>query len=519
MNINKPTTNTNSKNESNEDNYNVVEDSNAIEFIQIRYTDVIGKFLAKYFQTDKSHIYELFRTGIGLDGSSVKGFSTIDESDMLLLPDRTTERKIDLSTNKITTVIADVYRGFNQGRSSRDPRYVSQMMEDYLAMNQLTCQVGAEVECFIFDEIIFSDHVATLSMMGGSERHNPRENNLQNVYSNPDPTNVSILSYEQVGTGKYPIRPKSGYDTTPFQDSLIDFRFEIARILKKYYSIEVTNLNHEVASSGQIEINFMHDNLTKTADNVQLYKDVVRNVAKKYNKIANFMPKPIFDVNDPTKGDNGSGMHVSVSFWKKSTSAINNSNIFYDRDDSYSELSQVGRYFIGGLLDHAPSLSSLVTPTVNSYYRIIPGFEAPVYIAWARGNRSAVVRIPVNAKGNDSSKRIEFRAPDPSANSYLAFSAIVAAGLDGIKNKTDPGNPINENIYKMPDHKRTSLGIKMLPSSLNEALLFLKSDSKYLDICFERPLIDVYITLKLQEISEIGMDKSKLKQFLYYYDV
>src|SRR6187200_1286755 len=269
MNINKPTTNTNSKNESNEDNYNVVEDSNAIEFIQLRYTDVIGKFLAKYFQTDKSHIYELFRTGIGLDGSSVKGFSTIDESDMLLLPDRTTERKIDLSTNKITTVIADVYRGFNQGRSSRDPRYVSQMMEDDLAMNQLTCQVGAEVECFIFDEIIFTDHVATLSMMGGSERHNPKENNLQSVYSNPDPTNVSILSSEQVGTGKYPIRPKSGYDTTPFQDSLIDFRFEIARILKKYYSIEVTNLNHEVASSGQIEINFMHDILTKTADNVQ----------------------------------------------------------------------------------------------------------------------------------------------------------------------------------------------------------------------------------------------------------
>jgi glutamine synthetase len=519
MNINKPP-NTNFKNESNEYNDDKIkEDSNTIEFIQIRYTDVIGKFLAKYFQTDKSHIYEIFRTGIGLDGSSVKGFSTIEESDMLLLPDRTTERKINFSNNKITTVIADIYRGFNQGRSSRDPRYVSQMMEDYLAMNQLTCQVGAEVECFIFDEIIFPNNVATLSMMEGSKYHNPREKNLQSVYSNQDPTNVSILSSEQVGNGKYPIRPKSGYDTTPFQDSLIDFRFEIARILKKYYSIEVTNLNHEVASSGQIEINFMHDILTKTADNVQLYKDVVRNVAKKYNKIANFMPKPIFDENDPTKGDNGSGMHVSVSFWKKSTSTTNNSNIFYDSDDSYSELSQVGRYFIGGLLDHASSLSSLVTPTVNSYYRIIPGFEAPVYIAWARGNRSAVVRIPVNAKGNDSSKRIEFRAPDPSANSYLAFSAIVAAGLDGIKNKTDPGNPINENIYKMPDHQRKSFGIKMLPSSLNEALMFLKSDSKYLNICFEKPLIDEYISLKLQEIAEIGVDKSKLKQFLYYYDV
>lgn len=517
MNINK-TPNTNFKNEFNEYTENVDDDSNNIEFIQIRYTDVIGKFLAKYFQTDKNHIYEIFRTGISLDGSSVKGFSTIDESDMLLLPDRTTERKINLSNNEITTVIADIYRGFNQGRSSRDPRYVSQIMEDYLAMNQITCQVGAEVECFIFDEIIFSNNLATSSSVD-IEEVNPLKKNLQNVHSNQDPTNVSILSTEQVGNGKYPIRPKSGYDTTPFQDSLIDFRFEIARILKKYYSIEVTNLNHEVASNGQIEINFMHDILTKTADNVQVYKDVVRNVAKKYNKIANFMPKPIFDENDPTKGDNGSGMHVSVSFWKKSTSTRKNSNIFYDLDDSYSELSQVGRYFIGGLLDHAPSLSSLVTPTVNSYHRIIPGFEAPVYVAWARGNRSAVVRIPINAKGNDSSKRIEFRAPDPSANSYLAFSAIVAAGLDGIKNKKDPGNPINENIYKMSDHKRKSFGINMLPSSLNEALMSLKSDSKYLNICFEKPLIDVYISLKLQEIAEIGTDKSKLKQFLYYYDV
>jgi glutamine synthetase len=513
MNINQPP-NTNFKNEFND---SIDDNSNNIEFIQIRYTDVIGKFLAKYFQTDKSHIYEIFRTGISLDGSSVKGFSTIDESDMLLLPDRTTERKINLSNNKITTVIADIYRGFNQGRSSRDPRYVSQMMEDYLAMNQITCQVGAEVECFIFDEIIFSNKLTTSSVE--AVEGNPIKKNLQIVDGNQDPTNVSIFSSEQVGNGKYPIRPKSGYDITPFQDSLIDFRFEIAKILKKYYSIEVTNLNHEVASNGQIEINFMHDILTKTADNVQLYKDVVRNVAKKYNKIANFMPKPIFDESDPTKGDNGSGMHVSVSFWKKSTSTTNNANIFYDSDDAYSELSQTGRYFIGGLLDHAPSLSSLVTPTVNSYYRIIPGFEAPVYVAWARGNRSAVVRIPVNAKGNDSSKRIEFRAPDPSANSYLAFSAIVAAGLDGIKNKIDPGNPINENIYKMSDHKRKSFGINMLPSSLYEALMFLKSDSNYLNLCFERQLIEVYITLKLQEIAEIGTDKSKLKQFLYYYDI
>jgi len=520
MNINK-TPNGDFKNEFNEYIYEIDEDNNNIEFIQIRYTDVIGKFLAKYFQTDKDHIYEIFRTGIGLDGSSVKGFSTIDESDMLLLPDRTTERKITLYNNKLTTVIADVYKGLNQGRSSRDPRYVSQLMEEYLAMNQITCQVGAEVECFIFDDIVFSNDFTTSSIE--SSEKNSIGKKLPSLPSNTHPTNVSILSSEQVGHGKYPIRPKTGYDTTPFQDSLIDFRFEIARILKKYYSIEVTNLNHEVASNGQIEINFMHDILTKTADNVQLYKDVVRNVAKRYNKIANFMPKPIFDENDPTKGDNGSGMHVSVSFWKKSTSTTNNSNIFYDSDDSYSELSQIGRYFIGGLLDHASSLSSIVTPTVNSYYRIIPGFEAPVYVAWARGNRSAVVRIPINAKGNDSSKRIEFRAPDPSCNPYLAFSAIVAAGLNGIKKRTETNDAkiqdhVDADIFKMTDAEREKHKIKQLPASLRESIEELKSDSDFLKPIFGKHVIERIVDDAAKQHMELAV-RPHPHEFTMYADV
>src|SRR5215208_1141581 len=464
-----------------------------IEFIQVRYTDVPGKFLAKYYLLkDNEHFYDVCRNGIGLDGSSVKGFASIDESDLLLLPDRLTATLTPISSYKTVTVIADVHRGFGQGRLTKDPRYISQHMEEYLAENNLFCQIGAEVECFVFDDIIFNN------------------NNTDKDHE------LEIISTEQYGTGKYPIRAKGGYDAPPFQDSLLEFRFKVADILKKYYSIIATNLNHEVASNGQIEINFMHNTLTKTADNVQTYKDVVRNVAKQDNKIANFMPKPIFDKKNPNSGDNGSGMHVSVSLWSKSSGS---KNIFYDENDNYAELSQTGRYFIGGMLDHASSLAAIVAPTVNSYHRMVPGFEAPVYIAWSRGNRSAVIRVPVNEKNNAKSKRIEFRAPDPSANSYLAFSAIVAAGLDGIKKKIDPGDPINENIYKMPDHQRKSFGIKMLPSSLNEALMFLKSDSKYLNICFEKPLIDEYISLKLQEIAEIGVDKSKLKQFLYYYDV
>jgi glutamine synthetase len=473
------------------------------DFMQIRYTDLIGKFLAKYIQIDKELIQDVFRKGIGLDGSSVNGFSTIDESDMMLFPDRKTLRKIPLSSYEIMTVIADVYNGFDQGRSRKDPRSVSQTLEDHLAVSQIACQIGAEVECFVFDQIIFD-----------MEKNSHASNNINGQNRAKD---VSILSSEQYGIGKYPIRKKSGYDVPTFQDSLIEFRFEVANILKQYYDINVTNMNHEVASSGQIEINFMHDYLTQSADNVQIYKDVVRNVAKKYNKIANFMPKPIFDPLNNENSDNGSGMHVSISLWSKSTGK--NENLFYDESDDYAELSQTGRYFIGGILDHARSLSAIVTPTVNSYKRIIPGFEAPVYIAWARGNRSAVVRLPVNEKKSSNSKRIEYRAPDPSANPYLAFSAIVAAGLDGINRKIEPGNPISEDIYKMSDSRRKDLGIGVLPGSLEEALSSLKSDSNYLNLCFHHDLISTYSDLKNKEIVEIGNDESVINQFMFYYDV
>jgi glutamine synthetase len=432
-----------------------------IEFIQVRYTDVPGKFLAKYYLLkDNEHFYDVCRNGIGLDGSSVKGFASIDESDLLLLPDRLTATLTPISSYKTVTVIADVHRGFGQGRLTKDPRYISQHMEEYLAENNLFCQVGAEVECFVFDDIVFNN------------------NNTNKDHE------LEIISTEQYGTGKY-------------------------------HSINATNLNHEVASNGQIEINFMHNTLTKTADNVQTYKDVVRNVAKQCNKIANFMPKPIFDKKNPNSGDNGSGMHVSISLWSKSSGS---KNIFYDEDDNYAELSQEGRYYIGGMLDHASSLAAIVAPTVNSYHRMVPGFEAPVYIAWSRGNRSAVIRVPINEKNNAKSKRIEFRAPDPSANSYLAFSAIVAAGLDGIKKKIDPGDPTSENIYKMSDSRRNSLGIKSLPGSLEESLEALKNDSDYLKICFNNELLDTYMAIKEEEMIEAG-ERTKMSQFILYYDV
>ncbi len=483
-----------------------------IDFIQIRYTDILGRFLARYIQTDDEvDLDDFFIRGVGVDGSSVKGFANIDESDMLLIPDKLTLRIVapelylsHLSANlKIATVIADVYRGFGLGRSMRDPRYVSQYIEEYLAQNNLVCQVGPEVECFIFDEILFQKDAE------GKNNHQKTE----------------VISGEQYGVGKYPIRRKGGYDAPPFQDSLLEFRFEVAKILKKNYSIKVTNLNHEVASSGQIEINFIHSTLTKAADRVQIYKDVIRNIAKQNNKIANFMPKPIFEDDDNSNvtnsGDNGSGMHVSISLWNNNNNneSSNSKNIFYDDSDVYAQLSQTGRYFIGGVLNHASSLAAIVAPTINSYQRIVPGFEAPVYIAWARANRSAVVRIPVNEKNNFKSKRIEFRAPDPSSNPYLAFSAIVSAGFDGMKKKIDPGDPVNENIYKMSDSKRKGLGIKSLPHSLRESLQALKSDSNYLRLCFPPEILETYFTIKQDEINEAENHNSKALQFRLYYDV
>ena len=296
---------------------------------------------------------------------------------------------------------------------------------------------------------------------------------------------------------------------------MLEFRFEVAEILTKYFCIDVTNLNHEVASCGQIEINFMHSTLTKAADSVQIYKDVVRNVARKYNKVANFMPKPLFDKNDPLDGgDNGSGMHTSISLWNNSS----NTNVFYDSDDYYAELSQIGRYFIGGLIEHAHSLTAIVAPTINSYHRLIPGFEAPVYIAWGKGNRSAIIRIPINERNNSVSKRIEFRAPDPASNPYLAFSAIVAAGLDGIKNAIDPGSSTDENIYKMSDSKRSSLGIKSLPGSLEESLEALKSDSDYLKKYFPDELLETFVMLKYDEVALLR-DKSITQELMFYYDI
>ena len=316
-----------------------------IKFIQIRYTDVPGRFLAKYVaKHEEQDIENLYQYGIGLDGSSVRGFADINESDLVLIPDKATSRTLTENATMIpgytvTSVIANVYRGFGQGRLSKDPRYVSHCMEEHLMQKGLLCQIGAEVECFILDDI---------------DQKDMKDNHIENY-------EPKIISVEQYGAGKYPIRTKEGYDAPPFQDSLVAFRFEVAEILTRYYDIDVTNLIHEVASNGQIEINFKHNTLTRTSDNVQIYKDVVRNTAKQHNKVANFMPKPIFNQDDLTSSicnDNGSGMHTSISLWDIS----GNNNIFYDENDEYGEISQTARYYIGGILEPCIFLGCICNP-------------------------------------------------------------------------------------------------------------------------------------------------------------
>jgi len=285
-------------------------------------------------------------------------------------------------------------------------------------------------------------------------------------------------------------------------DKVYEIRREAAEVLEDYFGFTIEAHHHEVATAGQSEINFKYSTLVKSADNVVTFKYVLRNIAAKHDKLATFMPKPLV-------GDNGSGMHTSISLYR------GQENLFYDPDDDYAELSQLGRYFVGGLLEHARALSAIVSPTVNSYRRLVPGYEAPVYLAWSRGNRSACVRVPIYFKGNPN-KRIEYRPPDPSCNPYLAFAALLMAGLDGKKKKIDPGDPVDENIYLMSPEKRRQLGIKELPGSLWEALEELKSDNDLLKPVFTNNVLEKYLKLKEKEWKTVNMYTPPIEYHLYF---
>ena len=450
---------------------------NSIERVDLQFTDVAGYL---YHVTISSRLVtaEAMERGFGkLDGSSVKGFKGIEESDLVLKPIPGTQAVLPWYKG-VARVLCQVYDTGGTKRFERDPRYAAERTEEQLAGQGYSARIGIELEFFIFDRV--------------------------EVRLEPGYAMYSVVSRETAegADGGLFSRTKEAYYTTPPTDRAFDIRLEAARVLEQYFGVPIDVDHHEVAAAGQGELNIRYAGVASMADRIQTVKFVLKNVAARYGKVATFMPKPIY-------GDNGSGMHVHVSLWE------GEKNLFYDPDDEYAELSQFARYFIGGLIEHGRALSAIVSPTVNSYKRLVPGYEAPVYLVWSRANRSAAIRVPVYIKGDWKGKRIEYRPPDPSANPYLALAAIVLAGMDGVRKKIEPGDPIDENVYKMTPERRRQLGIKELPRSLDEALDELESDNEWLKPAFPGELIRAYIEVKREEARKVQSYVSPAE--IYYY--
>lgn len=456
----------------------------SIKWVDLQFTDLNGRY--HHITVPSSEFdHEIFKNGFAkLDGSSIKGFTTINESDMLLIPIPETITLVPW-TPETARIICEVHWGASKGRFERDPRAISEKGEKYLGELGYKSFFGPEPEFFIFDKI---DMDVAIPQSG---------------------TGYKISSAEAPwgNSGGFVVRHKEGYYPAPPVDRLMDIRMETINLLSDVFGFKIEASHHEVATAGQGEINFRFSTMTDSADKIQIFKYVLKNVAAKYGKLATFMPKPMY-------GDNGTGMHTHFSIW----SSDGKKNIMYDPEDEYAQLSQSGRYVIGGILKHAGALSALSSPTTNSYRRLIPGFEAPVYKAWSRSNRSAVIRVPTHFKGSEKAKRIEYRAPDASANPYLSFTALLMAGIDGIKNKIMPLDHVDENIYELSSDKRKEMNILELPRSLEQALDDLESDNAFLKPVFNEGLISTYIEMKREEISSIAKHPHPMEIY-YYLDV
>jgi len=458
-----------------------------IKFIDLQFTGLTGRFHHTTISAD-TFTPDQMEDGLPkLDGSSIVGFTDIADSDLILKPDPSTFAIIPWLTEKKTArLLCDVYWGGGRGRLESDPRGICQKAEAFVKTQGFDfSNWGPEVEFFVFDKV----HWDVLT---------PYKGQSYSIESSESP-------WSQEGTG-YPMGLQEGYYPSTPSDTLAPFRNECVDVLNDNFGILCDNHHHEVATAGQCEIDIKYDLMTNSADGAQSYKYVVRNVAQQFGKVATMMPKPI-------SMDAGSGMHTNVSLWKK------DENTFYDKDEVL-ELSQTGRYFCGGVMEHAKGLTAITNPTTNSYHRLVPGYEAPVYIAWSSSNRSATIRIPGHFKGEKYAhlKRLEYRVPDPSSNPYLVFSAVLSAGLDGIKKKTDPGDPIHEDIYKMSKTERKKRGIGVLPANLGVALDELESDRSFLNPIFEDNVIDRIIELERKDQREISI-RPHPHEFYLYFDV
>jgi glutamine synthetase len=455
-------------------------------YVNVRFTDLIGAWHHLTFPIEELS-ESAFEDGFGFDGSSLRGWASIHESDMLLVPDPSRYWMDAFMGEKTLCLIADVIDPITKEGYWLDPRGVGKRAESYLRFTGIadTVYFGPEAEFFVFDEVSFHNegHTAGFSLDSPEAIWNTNGANGN-------------------GNKGFHIRNKEGYVPLPPLDTLQDFRGEVANELKKV-GIQVECHHHEVATAGQCEIDFRYSTLLGTADNLQLFKYTVRNVAQRRGKGATFMPKPLF-------GDNGSGMHCHQSLWKGEKPLF--------AGEGYAGLSDTALYYIGGLLKHAAAIVGFAAPTTNSYKRLVPGFEAPVNLAYSARNRSAAIRIPMFST-SPKLKRLEFRPPDPSCNAYLAFSAMLLAGLDGIQNRIDPGTPLDKDIYDLSPEQLQD--VPSLPGSLGEALNALEADQEFLlkgDV-FTPQLIERWIAYKREkEIQPLRMRPHPL-EFSMYFDI
>src|SRR5690242_4978443 len=455
-----------------------------MKVVDLKFVDLLGVW--QHFSIPVEDLSDdLFEEGIGFDGSSIRGYQQIHESDMLLVADPETayvDPNLEIPT---LSLICNVRDPITLQPYNRDPRYIAQKAELYLKGSGIAdvSYWGPELEFYIFDDVRY-DQTAQAGYYF--------------IDSDEGVWNTGRSETPNLG---YKIRHKEGYFPVPPADTLQDVRSEIILQMKQV-GVPVEVHHHEVGTAGQGEIDMKYAPLTKMADNVMYYKYIIRNIARKHKKVATFMPKPIF-------GDNGSGMHTHQSLWKGET------NVFYDAQ-GYSLVSKTAMHYMGGLLKHAPALLAFCAPTTNSYRRLVPGYEAPVNLAYSQRNRSAAVRIPVYSK-SPKSKRIEFRCPDPSTNPYLCFAAQLMAGLDGIQDKIDPGEPIDKDLYDLEPEEAEKVG--STPGSLGEVLGALERDHAWLlrgDV-FTPDVIETWIAYKRErELAPVNLRPVPYEFFLYY---
>ena len=457
---------------------------NKVQVVDMKFVDLIGTW--QHFTIPISELTEgLFKDGSGLDGSSIRGWKAINNSDMLLVPDPATACLDPFCSVPTLSLIGNVVDPITRETYDRDPRFIAQKAEKYLQSTKIgdTSYWGPEAEFFIFDHARYD------------------QTNHSGYYFIDSDEGVWNMGQEGINLGGK-IRHKEGYFPVPPTDTQQDIRTEMILEMEKA-GIATEKHHHEVATAGQAEIDIRFDSLVRTADKMMMFKYIVKNVARRHGKTATFMPKPIF-------GDNGSGMHTHQSIWKEGKP------LFAGKE--YAGVSQMCLHYIGGILKHAPALAAFTNPSTNSYKRLTPGFEAPVLLAYSSRNRSAGIRIPMYSP-SPKAKRIEVRFPDPAANPYLAFAAMLMAGLDGIENKINPGEPAEKDLYDL--EAKEAAKIRTMPGSLDEALNHLEKNHQFLlkGGVFSEDLIESWIGYKRSKEVDTMRLRPHPYEFFLYYDV